>query len=110
MIESSLVAVFITAVNAAEARRLADALLTARLAACVNIVADVSSYYRWQGKIEDANETLLMVKSRTVLLDNLIECVKGLHSYEVPEIIALPILGGNVDYLRWIENETTPQT
>ena len=89
---------------------MADALLTARLAACVNIVADVSSYYRWQGKIEDANETLLMVKSRTVLLDNLIECVKGLHSYEVPEIIALPILGGNVDYLRWIENETTPQT
>ena len=74
-------------------------LLSARKGACVNIIPKVSSQYWWQGKIEKADELMLVVKTRAALLDELITAVKQNHPYTVPEIIALPIIGGNPDYL-----------
>lgn len=106
MTDNSPIVVFITAADTAEAEHLAEALLTAHLAACVSILPEVSSRFWWRGKIESTREVLLTVKSRDHLLEAIIARVKKLHSYEVPEIIALPIVGGNADYLRWIKDET----
>jgi periplasmic divalent cation tolerance protein len=78
-------------------------LLTERKAACVNIVSAVESHYWWKRKKETAQEHLLIVKTQAELLDELIVLVKKHHLYSIPEIIALPIIGGNEDYLRWVE-------
>jgi len=102
MKESDNVVVLITATEE-EAHGLTDLLLRQRKAACVNILSKVHSRYWWQGKIESDNESLLIVKTKASLLDQLISLVKENHSYEVPEIIALPIVGGNQDYLNWID-------
>ncbi len=104
MKESSNVVIFITTDTEEEAHGLTDLLLRQRKAACVNILSNVYSRYWWQGKIESDNESLLIVKTKASLLDQLISLVKENHSYEVPEIIALPILGGNQDYLNWIDS------
>ena len=88
-----------------EAHKIAEALLTQRKAACVNIVPRVSSLFWWQGELDSAQESLLIVKTKASLLNEIVTLVKGIHSYEVPEIIALPIVGGNRDYLEWIGNE-----
>ena len=106
MVESTYVVVLITAGSSDEARGIADSLINERKAACVNIVPQVSSLFRWEGKTEEEQESLLVVKTRVELLPEVIDLVRSLHSYEVPEIIALPILGGNPDYLRWIGEET----
>lgn len=76
-----------------------------RKAACVNIVPGVDSSFRWQGKLDSAQESLLIIKTRASLLPEIIEMVKSAHSYSVPEIIALPIIGGNQDYLNWIDDK-----
>lgn len=94
--------VFITSPSAEEGARLGRALLDERLAACVNTVP-VRSAYWWQDKIEEAAEILLIVKTVEGRLEALTARVRALHSYSVPEVIALPIIGGNADYLRWIE-------
>jgi periplasmic divalent cation tolerance protein len=104
--EYSHIVVLITIDTSANAQKLADKLLSARKAACVNIIPKVSSQYWWQGKIEKADEVMLVVKTRAALLDELITLVKQNHTYSVPEIIALPIIGGNPDYLAWLEKET----
>ena len=109
MDEDGPIIVLITAPDAAEARRIADALLTEHLAACVNTLSGVSSRYWWQGRLEEAAEALLIVKSRRPLLDAIIKRVKAMHSYDVPEIIALPIVGGNEGYLKWLASETKPE-
>lgn len=88
-----------------EAEHLAHALVTEMLAACVNIVPGVTSVYRWQDKIQQDQEWLLIVKTEREALDNLVHRVQALHSYEVPEIIALPVVGGSETYLRWISRE-----
>jgi periplasmic divalent cation tolerance protein len=98
--------VFITTGNSAEAEKIADVLVSSRKAACVNILPQVDSRFWWQGKIDSADEALLIVKTKASLLDELVSLVKENHSYEVPEIIALPIMGGNRDYLKWINSET----
>jgi len=98
--------IFITAPNRREANRIARELLKHKLAACVNIIGNVGSLFRWQGKIDSAKETLLIIKSRRALLNKLIKQVKSIHSYEVPEIIALPIIGGDKKYLKWISECT----
>jgi len=98
--------VFITTGNSAEAEKIADILVNSRKAACVNILPQVDSRFWWQGKIDSADEALLIVKTKASLLDELVSLVKENHSYEVPEIIALPIMGGNRDYLKWINSET----
>ncbi|TXH22996.1 MAG: divalent-cation tolerance protein CutA [Elusimicrobia bacterium] len=102
----SAVAVFITAANAREARRLATALVAERLAACVTDAGVVHSVYRWKGRVERARERLLIAKTRRARLAALVARVKTLHSYDVPEAVALPIVGGNPAYLTWVERET----
>ena len=87
-------------------RRIADALLTARVAACVNAISGMQSDFWWEGKVESARETLLIIKTKAALLEEVTRLVKANHNYEVPEVIALPIIGGNRDYLDWIAQET----
>jgi len=106
MAKPAYMVVFITTSSYEEARKVADALVSQRKAACVNIVPRVNSLFRWKGKIEDAEESLLVVKTRAKLFPEVVTAVKGIHSYEVPEIIALPIVEGNPDYLKWLEEET----
>jgi len=104
--EHELIVAFISVATASEAECLAQALLAARLAACTNIISGVSSSYWWQGRVESAQEVLLVVKSRAALLNEITKCVTALHSYDMPEIIALPIAGGSADYLKWVSDET----
>ncbi len=105
MKESGRVVVFITAASQEEAHKIAELLLNERKAACVNIVPKVDSLFWWQGKLDSAQESLLIVKTGAWLLPEIIETVKKVHSYQVPEIIALPIIGGNEDYLNWLDSE-----
>lgn len=103
----SLRIVFITTPDLDTAESIANALLEKRLAACVNIFQGLRSMYHWEGKIEDDQEILLMIKTRAELLEKqLIPLVQKLHPYQVPEIIALPIVGGGQSYLDWILSET----
>jgi periplasmic divalent cation tolerance protein len=99
--------VLITAGSSEEADRIARCLVTDRLAACVNIVPQVRSLFLWEGKLSEEAELLLVVKSRRARLPELAAAVTRLHSYRVPEIIAIPILEGSAAYLQWI-GETTP--
>ena len=92
------------------ARAIARGLLEARLAACVNIVAGAQSLYWWQGKIEEAGEWLLLIKSSRARFEKLREHLGRVHSYQTPEIIALPIVDGNPAYLEWVERELQPPT
>ena len=101
-----LVFVYITAASLAEARRIGRALVTARLAACVNILAPIRSIYRWKGRVRQDREWVLIAKTRADRAEALIRKVKSLHSYEVPCIVALPILKGNRAFLEWIADET----
>jgi len=98
--------VFITTPSIKEARLIARTLVKEKLAACVNIVRVVESVFFWEGKIEQAKESLLIVKTRKARLSQLIKRVKSLHSYQVPEIISLPISAGNGDYLKWLADCT----
>ena len=96
------VLIFITTASEKEAERIAKALLTQKKAACVSILPRVNSFFWWQGKIDSASEVLLVVKTESRLLEAIVKLVKKLHSYEIPEIIAMPIIGGNEEYLKWI--------
>ena len=98
--------VFITAPNEEEAARIARSLVESRLAACVNIIHNIRSIYTWQGKIEDDAEVLMIVKTQIKRFDALAAKVRELHSYDVPEIISLPITDGSEDYLKWIKQST----
>jgi len=102
MKESSGIVVFVTTSTNEEADKIANALLTEKKAACVNIISGVSSFFWWEGKIDSASEALLVIKTEEQLLDDVVKVVKRLHSYSLPEIIALPIVGGNEDYLKWV--------
>lgn len=95
--------VLITAAKGPEGEKLARILLREKLVACVNIVKDVASFFWWEGKIDTAEEVLLVVKTRRGLLAKLIKTVKAAHSYSVCEVIALPIVAGNKAYLDWID-------
>lgn len=92
--------------SAEEAERIARRLVDLRLAACVNISAPVRSVYRWKGKVEDAQEWGLAIKTTVALFPKLRDELRRLHSYETPEIIALPVYDGLDDYLRWIDDQT----
>ena len=97
------IVVLITTSSMAEAQAIGRALVEQRIAACVNIVPGLRSLFRWQGTIEEQEETLMLVKSRSEYLPSILDTVKRLHSYTVPEVIALPILAGSSDYLAWID-------
>ncbi|MFH0931321.1 MAG: divalent-cation tolerance protein CutA [Candidatus Zixiibacteriota bacterium] len=100
------IVILVTASSEEEAKKIAQSLVEKRLAACVNIIKDVQSVFRWKGKISDEKELLLIIKTRKKLYKNVEEVIKTLHAYEVPEIIALPIISGSKDYLYWIDSET----
>jgi len=102
----SAIVILVTVDSSETARKIAEILLETRKAACVTIIPKVESHYRWQGKVEFAEELLLFVKTRAELLDEVVDLVKKNHPYDVPEIIALPIVEGNHEYLNWIEKET----
>ena len=97
------VVILITAKDKKEAQKIATGLIKAKLAACVNIVNKIDSIFFWAGKIDQAKESLLMIKSKKDKLPSIIKLVKSLHSYDVPEIIALPIIAADKSYLRWID-------
>lgn len=99
---SEFIVVYVTVGSAEEGERLAQALVGERLAACVNRLGPVRSVYRWQGQVEQSEEQLLIIKTRRELFGALKKRVQELHSYSVPEIIALPILEGSESYLRWL--------
>jgi len=101
------IVVLITASSREEADRIARRLVEDRLAACVNVVPQVRSLFVWEGKLSQENEVLLVVKSRRARFQQLATAVTRLHSYRVPEIIALPVVMGSADYLRWV-SESTP--
>ena len=96
------IVVFMTAANGEEATRLADMLVGAHLAACVQILPEMESVYRWQGKIERQSEVLLIAKTTRGKFDDLEREVRALHSYDTPEIVAVPIVIGSAPYLEWL--------
>jgi periplasmic divalent cation tolerance protein len=97
------IVVLMTAGSQEEAGRIAEVLVTEMLAACVNVIPGVTSVYRWEGRVQRDQEWLLVAKSRSDVLDALVQRVQALHSYDVPEVIALPLIGGSEPYLRWID-------
>ena len=102
------IVVFLTASNGEEATRLADLLIGAHLAACVQILPEMESVYRWQGKIERQSEILLIAKTTAGKFAELEREVRALHSYETPEIVAVPLVAGSTPYLEWLANSLNP--
>lgn len=100
--------VFVTAPNKDEAARIAETLVSERLAACVNIVGAVESIYRWEGQVTRDSEALLIIKTTDERYEELEQRVKELHSYTTPEVIAYKVERGSEDYLRWLRESTQP--
>jgi periplasmic divalent cation tolerance protein len=101
------IVVLITASSEDEAAKISRALVEARLAGCVNIIKGIRSIYHWQGKVEDESEVLMIVKTQQHLFPSLSKKVKELHTYTVPEILALPVVEGSVEYLNWLKEVTS---
>ena len=106
MIEEVFLAIS-TFPDAETATRIATQLITDKLAACANITAPVQSIYRWEGKLEQAQETIVFFKTTAARLQEFQQALRSLHPYEVPEIVALPVAGGLPDYLRWVTENCT---
>ncbi len=105
---TSPILVMVTAPDKSAARLIARALIEKKIAACVNISPSWISIYRWEGKIQEDAEVLLLIKTTSELFENqLVPCIQELHPYDVPEIIALPILAGEKNYLDWVIKETS---
>ncbi|XP_026456767.1 protein CutA, chloroplastic-like isoform X2 [Papaver somniferum] len=100
------VVVYVTVPTKEAGKKLAESIVTEKLAACVNRVPGVESVYQWEGKIQTDSEELLIIKTRESLLEPLEEHVKVNHEYDVPEVIAIPITGGSLQYLEWLKNST----
>jgi periplasmic divalent cation tolerance protein len=103
---SDPVVVLVTCGSEEEALKISNALVEAHLAACVNLVAPIRSIYRWEGKIWDEKEWLLIIKTQKHRFEELEKKVKSLHSYSLPEMISLPITEGSSSYLQWIKENT----
>jgi periplasmic divalent cation tolerance protein len=102
----TLTMIYITTPSPQEALRIGRAVVADRLAACANVLPGVTSVFRWQGKVQEEGETALILKTRSDLVERLTTRVKELHSYDCPCVVALPIAGGNPDFLQWIAEET----
>ncbi len=102
----TLATIYITAASRDEALTIGRAVVKARLAACANVFPGVTSVYWWEGSCQEDSEAALILKTRRDLVDQLVAKVKELHSYECPCVVALPIAGGNKDFLDWISKET----
>jgi len=100
------IVILITSDNIEEADHIARVLLEKKKVACVNILRGIDSYFWWEGKVDSARENLLIAKTRASLLPEVVALVRKIHSYDVPEVIALPIIGGNQYYLEWIDRST----
>ncbi len=100
--------IYITTADRDEAERLGDALIAARLAACVNILPGMTSMFHWNGQVERATECVLIAKTRDDLVAALTDKVRDLHSYDCPCVVAVPIVAGNPAFLDWIAAETAP--
>ncbi len=100
--ERTPIIVLVTAPSREEAEKIVQRLLEEKLIACANIISPLHSLFWWQGKIDQAQEHLILMKTRRDLFEKLTEIVKSLHSYTVPEIIAIPIIEGSADYLAWL--------
>jgi periplasmic divalent cation tolerance protein len=96
--------VLTTAGSEEEARKIAQALVERNLAACVNILPQITSIYRWQGAIEEARECLLLIKTTEAAFEQVRQVISDLHSYDLPECISLAIVNGSSSYMQWIEN------
>ncbi|MEM2104090.1 MAG: divalent-cation tolerance protein CutA [Candidatus Bathyarchaeia archaeon] len=101
--KGSQIIILVTASSKEEAEKISEILLNEKLVACVNIMGPVYSSFWWMGKIDKAEEHLILMKTKRGLFNKLSKRVKAIHSYKVPEIIAVPILEGSEDYLKWIE-------
>ena len=99
--------IYSTTGSVEEARKIARILVEEKLVACVNIIPKIESIYRWQGNIEEDNECVLLAKTTDKNVDKAIQRIKTLHSYEVPDIVAIPVTHGFKEYLDWVEDETT---
>jgi len=95
--------VLVTAKDESEAKRLGERLVSEKLAACTSVVPKASSVYRWRGKIEHADEALMLIKTSQEKLDRLIPRIKELHTYEIPEVLVLMVERGSPEYLKWLE-------
>lgn len=100
------IVVFVTTSSVEEGQKIGRTLVEERLVACTNIISPIQSIFQWQGKISDEREALLIAKTKGPLFNDIVVRVKQLHSYKVPEIIAVPIVDGSQDYLDWISEET----
>ena len=98
--------VFTNVPDRAAAQTLAQALIARRLAACVNVLADCTSVYRWEGKVESAAEVPVLIKTTAARYPALEQAIRNLHPYEIPEIVAIPISHGLPEYLNWVAAET----
>lgn len=107
--ETDVAVVYCTAPSNEVARSLARHLIEEpqRLAACVNVVPGITSIYSWKGNVEEDSEVLMIIKTRRELLSALTEEIKAKHPYEIPEVLALPAIGGSASYLRWVIDQTT---
>lgn len=103
---SEHIVLFITAPDEEISVKIAKTLVEEKLAGCVNIIKNIRSIYFWQGKVEDEPEVLMIVKTRRELFNKLKNRVKSIHPYTVPEIIAMPIIEGSEDYLKWLDEVT----
>lgn len=101
------IVILITCPNRREGKKIARHLVKQRLVACVNIIEKINSVFWWQKRVDLANEVLLIAKSKKSLMPKVIRQVKSLHSYQIPEVIALPIVAGNKDYINWINESLT---
>lgn len=99
-------AIYFTIDDIKDARRIAKLLVEEQLVACINIISNVESYYRWKGKTENENEIILIAKTTDENVKKALQRIKTLHPYEVPDIVVFPIIGGIKEYLDYITNET----
>ncbi|MGE4555895.1 MAG: divalent-cation tolerance protein CutA [Desulfovibrionaceae bacterium] len=104
----SAVLIYVTCSSMEEAEQLGAELIKRRLAACTNILGSITSMFHWKGQVENDREVALLAKTRQDLVADLTAAVLELHSYETPCVVALPIIGGNPDFLKWVEAETGP--
>ena len=105
---SDAIVVFMTSGSADEAHRIANELVERQLAACVQILPEMESVYRWEGKIERQSEILILAKTTVAKFPDLEREVRALHSYETPEIVAVPIVAGSTPYLKWLSESLHP--
>ena len=103
---TEFVLILVTTANNSEAEQISQTLVEKKLIACCNIVSPVSSIFHWKGEINKETESLMILKSVSSNFEQIVQEVKKLHSYETPEIIALPIMAGSEDYLNWVKAET----